>query len=103
MVRDHLATVRFFFKLAPHSKIQLENSTHFTWRITVKTDEINFAHFNKKRLNKLELLHVNRVLTEQREKKQLNLKPKNSIQRNIWYRVKDTNDCLESELPGLTY
>ena len=41
----HLTIVRFFFKLAPHSKIQSENSTHFTWRITGETDEINFAHF----------------------------------------------------------
>ena len=34
-----------FSKLAPHPKIQFENSTRFTWRIIGKSDEINFAHF----------------------------------------------------------
>ena len=51
----------------------------------------------------MELLLVNQLLTEQREMSQLNLKPKNSIQRNLWYRIINTNDSLGSELPGLTY
>ena len=33
-------TIVLFLKLAPHSKIQFENITRFTWRITGKTHEI---------------------------------------------------------------
>ena len=36
-----------FLKLAPHSKLQFENSKRFAWKITWKTDQINFAHFTK--------------------------------------------------------
>ena len=33
-----------FLKFGPHSKIQFENSTSFTRRVTGKTGEISFAH-----------------------------------------------------------
>ena len=46
---------------------------------------------------------MNRLLTEQREKSQLNLKPQNSIQRKIGSFVKYTSDIPWPQLPGWTY
>ena len=52
-----------FFKLTPHSKIRFENSTHFTWRITGKTDEIGSGKIFSVRDSRSLWSHGNIVVT----------------------------------------
>ena len=83
----------FFLKFRPRAKFSSKIARALPGDIrTGKTGEISFARFYNKRLNELELLQVNRLLTERRVRVNITLTPCSILHKYFWSRVKDTNN-----------